>query len=72
MILLDQKNWYYLSRKNLISDFTALENIYLFHQTINDKRKTKIKELKKLIKKIGLSNRSNHFPSDFQVVKTKE
>ena len=49
-------------QNNLLSDFTALENIYLANLSINN-RDQAIKKAKVLLRKIGLSNRSNHFPS---------
>ena len=50
--------------KNLLSDFTALENVYLPNLLISKKRQ-KSKELaKKLIKKVGMITRLNHFPNE--------
>ena len=49
-------------QNNLLPDFTALENIYLANLSINNKAQA-IKKAKVLLRKIGLSNRSNHFPS---------
>ena len=50
--------------KNLLSDFTALENVYLPNLLISNDRQ-KSKELaKKLIKKVGMSVRINHFPNE--------
>ena len=49
-------------QNNLLPDFTALENIYLASLSINNKDQA-IKKAKVLLRKIGLSNRSNHFPS---------
>ena len=50
--------------KNLLSDFTALENVYLPNLLISNEKK-KSKELaKKLIKNMGLSARLNHFPNE--------
>ena len=50
-------------QNNLLPDFTALENVYLANLSIdNDKEAASIKA-KALLKKIGLSNRLNHFPS---------
>ena len=48
-------------QNNLLPDFTALENIYLANLSINS-RDQAIKKAKVLLRKIGLSNRSNHFP----------
>tara|TARA_B110000438_G_C15572466_1_gene546022 strand:+ start:108 stop:785 length:678 start_codon:yes stop_codon:yes gene_type:complete len=50
-------------QNNLLPDFTALENIYLACLSVNDNKDIAISKAKKLLKKIGLSNRSNHFPS---------
>ena len=50
--------------KNLLSDFTALENVYLPNLLISNE-KNKSKELaKKLIKNVGMMARLNHFPSE--------
>ena len=50
--------------KNLLSDFTALENVYLPNLLISKERQ-KSKELaKKLIKKVGMITRLNHFPNE--------
>ncbi len=48
---------------NLLSDFTALENVYFASLSINDDKKSALSKAEKLLKKIGLSNRLNHFPS---------
>jgi len=50
-------------QNNLLSDFTALENVYLASLSLNDKKKIAMSKAEKLLKKIGLSNRLNHFPS---------
>ena len=50
-------------QNNLLPDFTALENLYLANLSINDDKKLAIIQAEKLLKKIGLSNRSDHFPS---------
>ena len=50
--------------KNLLSDFTALENVYLPNLLIS-KAKQESKELaKKLIKEVGMITRLNHFPNE--------
>ena len=50
--------------KNLLSDFTALENVYLPNLLISNE-KQKSKELaKRLIKNVGMMARLNHFPSE--------
>ena len=48
---------------NLLSDFTALENVYLASLSVNNDKKLALSKSEKLLKKIGLSNRLNHFPS---------
>ena len=50
-------------QNNLLSDFTALENVYLASLSIKSDKKLAINKSEKLLKKIGLSNRLNHFPS---------
>ena len=50
-------------QNNLLADFTALENIYLANLSINNDKDSAITKAKVLLKKIGLSNRLNHFPS---------
>ncbi len=50
-------------QNNLLSDFTALENVYLAALSANNDRRLAISKAEKLLKKIGLSNRLNHFPS---------
>jgi ABC-type lipoprotein export system ATPase subunit len=50
-------------QNNLLPDFTAFENLYLASLSINDNKKMAMSKAEKLLKKIGLSNRSNHFPS---------
>ena len=48
---------------NLLSDFTALENVYFASLSVNNDKKLAISKAEKLLKTIGLSNRLNHFPS---------
>lgn len=50
-------------QNNLLADFTALENVYLANLSINNDKDSAITKAKVLLKKIGLSNRLNHFPS---------
>ena len=50
-------------QNNLLSDFTALENVYLANLSINDDKDLARTKAIDLLKKIGLSNRLNHFPS---------
>ena len=48
---------------NLLGDFTALENIYLAGLAAGNDKKLSIIKAKNLIKKVGLLNRSDHYPS---------
>ena len=48
---------------NLLPDFTALENIYLASLAIGNNKKLSLSKAQTLLKKVGLLNRSNHFPS---------
>ena len=50
-------------QNNLLPDFTALENVYLACLSLNNDKNLAISKAENLLKKIGLSNRSNHFPS---------
>ena len=50
--------------KNLLSDFTTLENVYLARLAVSNDKKLAIKDAKKIIKNVGLSNRISHFPSE--------
>jgi ABC-type lipoprotein export system ATPase subunit len=50
-------------QNNLLTDFTALENVYLANLSINKDKDSSMTKAKDLLKKIGLSNRLNHFPS---------
>jgi len=50
-------------QNNLLPDFTALENLYLASLSINDNKKIAISKAEKLLKKIGLPNRADHYPS---------
>ena len=50
--------------KNLLSDFTALENVYLPRLLLTNDKSKSILEAKKMIKKVGLSSRLNHYPSE--------
>ncbi len=48
---------------NLLPDFTALENIYLASLAAGNNKITSILKSKNLLKKVGLSNREDHYPS---------
>ena len=66
-----EKNDIYRSKKigivyqqnNLLPDFTALENIYLASLAVNNNKQLSISNAEKLLNKIGLSKRADHFPS---------
>ena len=49
--------------KNLLSDFTILENVYLARLAINGNKNKALHEAKYLLEKVGLVKRINHFPS---------
>ena len=48
---------------NLLPDFTALENIYLASLAVENDKKLSISRAKALLKKVGLLNRMDHYPS---------
>ena len=48
---------------NLLSDFTALENIYLAGLAAGNDKKLSLSKAKNLLKKVKLLNRSDHYPS---------
>ena len=50
-------------QNNLLPDFTALENIYLASLAVNNNKELAFIKANKLLNKIGLSKRSDHFPS---------
>jgi ABC-type lipoprotein export system ATPase subunit len=50
-------------QNNLLPDFTALENVYLANLSVNNNKDEALTKAKDLLKKIGLSNRLDHFPS---------
>mgnify|MGYP001214294421 CR=1 FL=1 len=50
-------------QNNLLSDFTALENVYFASLSVNNDKELAINKAKKLLKEIGLGSRLNHFPS---------
>ena len=49
---------------NLLSDFTALENVYLASLSAGNEKKVAIVKAKHMLKKVGLSNRLNHYPNE--------
>ena len=48
---------------NLLPDFTSLENIYLAALAGGNNEKIAVNKAKNLLKKVGLTNRSDHYPS---------
>jgi len=50
--------------KNLLPDFTALENVYLARLAISEDKKKSINDAKKILKKVGLTKRLDHYPSE--------
>ena len=49
---------------NLLNDFTVIENVYLARLCLDENKEKAILDAKKLIKKLGLSNRENHLSSE--------
>ena len=54
-------------QNNLLTDFTALENVYLARLSIDDNKKKAVNDAKNIIQKIGLIKRINHYPSELSV-----
>ena len=48
---------------NLLPDFTAIENIYLASLAAGNSKDLSMAKSMNLLKKVGLSNRSDHYPS---------
>ena len=51
-------------QNNLLNDFTSLENVSIAMISAGQNKKISIIESKKILKKVGLSSRLEHFPSD--------
>ena len=51
-------------QNNLLPDFTALENVYLAGLALNNDKKNSIIKAKNVLKKMGLSSREKHYPSE--------
>ena len=51
-------------QNNLLPDFTALENVYLARLSIENNKKKATEAAKKIITKMGLIKRINHYPSE--------
>jgi len=49
---------------NLLGDFTALENVYLPKLLLTNDKTQSLIEAKKIIKKVGMLSRLNHYPSE--------
>ena len=50
--------------KNLLSDFTTLENVYMARLSVDNNKKKAVLDAKNIIKKVGLRSRLSHFPSE--------
>ena len=51
-------------QNNLLPDFTEVENVYLARLAIDNNKKKAFETAKKIIIKMGLSKRLNHYPSE--------
>ena len=49
---------------NLLNDFTVIENVYLARLSLDENKEKAVLDAKKLIKKLGLSNRENQLSSE--------
>ena len=63
-IIRAQKIGIVYQQNNLLPDFTAIENVYLARLAIDDNKKKAFEAAKKIIIKMGLSKRLNHYPSE--------
>ena len=50
--------------KNLLPDFTAIENVCIASLVANNNHKIAEQESLKIIQKVGLKDRANHYPSE--------
>ena len=50
--------------KNLLPDFTAIENVCIASLAANNNHKMAEQESLKIIQKVGLKDRTNHYPSE--------
>ena len=50
--------------KNLLSDFTALENVYLARLSLDNNLKKAMFDAKNMISRVGLNKRLKHFPNE--------
>ena len=51
-------------QNNLLPDFTALENVYLARLSVENNKEKAVESAKKIINKMGLIKRINHYPSE--------
>ena len=51
-------------QNNLLPDFTALENVYLARLSIDNNKNKAVADANKIINKMGLSKRVDHYPSE--------
>ena len=63
-IIRAQKIGIVYQQNNLLPDFTAIENVYLARLAIDNNQKKAFESAKKIIIKMGLSKRLNHYPSE--------
>ena len=49
---------------NLLPDFNSLENVYLASLAAGNDKQTSLNRAHKLLKQVGLENRSKHYPSE--------
>ena len=50
--------------KNLLTDFTTLENVYMARLSLSNNKKKAVLDSKNVLKKVGLDKRLNHFPKE--------
>jgi len=50
--------------KNLLADFSTLENVYLARLSLSNNKKKAITDAKNLLKKVGLDKRLDHYPNE--------
>ena len=62
-ILRSKKIGIIYQQDNLLPDFTSLENIYLAGLASGKNKDLSMNKAKNLLKKVGLSSRSDHYPS---------
>ena len=47
-----------------MSDFSAIENVYLARLSLDNKKEKAILDSKKILKSVGLSKRMDHYPAE--------